>query len=486
VGIARFGNKGVEPVVSSLDFEGLFDLNPTEARQLEKLASNENWALGAAGTSSNLDFAVNEHVVFEVNEIDSVEDYLEAQARVWWPDDGFQMDSRYGVSHGAPPSTRAQARTPAAEGATEGPSEAGPATSSARRGPRIPLVSWLFRHDDIRVIDYIAATVVGGLIVGFLLWLAIGGRSSSGGVATVLPNIDQVRTELTKRGFEIVTLKPVQLHPPRASYLVVGQRTASDAASVNRSQALWLYDEDQGKLRQRLAFDPQIYGNPAKPPYGFRFEILAVRDFGPDGLTEVVGSYTFEAPQVTVRLPVLISWDDRKQRYRLEPLLRQQVPLAPIAAPAGERPYRGAYTVISEGHRVRSLAGETLAVMPQGHGGDLIEAYRLTDPLATRQRFEVTSQFFFRIGERLIVSQYCLLGPRGKRVDHAVLGPVLTAGAARYLVASAGHDADPIKVATTAWKAMRRADAKSRTRVARGSGFYIGGDARGGCNFGGA
>jgi hypothetical protein len=169
--VARYGTEGVDPVIRSAEFEGLFELSSTQARQLEELASVEPWALGqAGGVRGDLRFAIDEHVVFEISDVQSVEDYLEVQARAWWPDSHSHVAIGYAPSHEAP--VLAETDAPSSM-ALSGPDPESP-TGLRQRRQRIPLISWLLRHDEIRIVDWIAIAVIAGLAVWLVLWLAGG------------------------------------------------------------------------------------------------------------------------------------------------------------------------------------------------------------------------------------------------------------------------------------------------------------------------
>jgi hypothetical protein len=127
--------------------------------------------------------------------------------------------------------------------------------------------------------------------------------------------IGEIRSNLVKQGYEISAYRKLTLHPGTESYLLA-LRPATNALSADEIR---IYDK--GDDAPRLTFRPRI-DHPAWPPaLGLRFEVVRIRDFGNDGLREIVASYTLEAANATVRLPVAIGWEEAHQRYRLEPLL---------------------------------------------------------------------------------------------------------------------------------------------------------------------
>jgi uncharacterized protein (TIGR02391 family) len=85
--VERYGTPDQDASVTSAEFSELLDIEPMTASKLEKLCQNESWALNSAGGSAgDMRFALSEYVVFNVEEVETLDDYLDAQARAWWPE----------------------------------------------------------------------------------------------------------------------------------------------------------------------------------------------------------------------------------------------------------------------------------------------------------------------------------------------------------------------------------------------------------------
>jgi eukaryotic-like serine/threonine-protein kinase len=86
VGIQRYADPAVEPVIGSSEFEGLLDIDSRQARQLAELLLLDGWLFRAAGGDPGEDqrFQVDESAILHVRDVRSVDDYFEAQERVWY------------------------------------------------------------------------------------------------------------------------------------------------------------------------------------------------------------------------------------------------------------------------------------------------------------------------------------------------------------------------------------------------------------------
>lgn len=199
----------------------------------------------------------------------------------------------------------------------------------------------------------ICATVALGLGVGLLTWLiqGIGDHKNHGSrraallgrVVPVGEQIDSVLRQAAKDGRRAVFRASVPLHGPgsRSSQVLVlrdprlKEHPAGEAVTdahgryvVPRSDEVRIYDTVDGKLRLAFRFLPQGPGQVRQAPEGdwpgFRFRPSPVTDIDGDGRPEIVG--TFERVTLAsgpMPAPVLISWDDGTQRYRLAPLIAQ-------------------------------------------------------------------------------------------------------------------------------------------------------------------
>jgi hypothetical protein len=85
--VGRYQQVGLDPVVGSAEFQGLFNLTAEDALRLEELANVEGWPLRRKGGSvGDQRFEIDEHIVLLVLDVSSVTDYLDAQAKAWWPE----------------------------------------------------------------------------------------------------------------------------------------------------------------------------------------------------------------------------------------------------------------------------------------------------------------------------------------------------------------------------------------------------------------
>jgi hypothetical protein len=102
---------------------------------------------------------------------------------------------------------------------------------------------------------------------------------------------------------------------------------------VPRSDEIRIYDTIDGRLHLAFRFLPQGQGQIRQAPEGdwpsFRFRASPIVDLDGDGRPELVG--TFERVTLAsgpMPSPVLISWDDGTQHYRLAPLISERPQLS--------------------------------------------------------------------------------------------------------------------------------------------------------------
>jgi hypothetical protein len=322
-------------------------------------------------------------------------------------------------------------------------------------------------------------------IVGTLVTLAVGGgtalvvRACDAGEGTPV-GVDEVRARLVERGYRIAAFKRLRLHPGAVSYVIVGQRDA-----LNASDGVWVYDETGGRLEERFALEPTIVAGESGRPASFRFELLASRDFDRDGLTDLVGAYTFHDPVASVRAPVTIGWDDARRRYRIAPVLAHPVPLAPFSTPRGSRRYQLPQRMrdTRAGVDFRAWGAETLVVDAAGRGIGLVGTYRLTRHDAPRQRFQVSAWVVVPGARKPTTSYVCFMGAARELPPQTAFGR-RRGDATTFLVVTAPPGARPEALARRTWRALLRADRRARSG-ARQPGVYLGGGREPGkCLFG--
>jgi hypothetical protein len=178
--------------------------------------------------------------------------------------------------------------------------------------------------------------------------------------------------------------------------------TVTDAGGrfvVPRSDEIRIYDTIGGALRLAFRFLPQGPGQVQQLPEGdwpgFRFRASPIADIDGDGRLEVVG--TFERVTLAsgpMPTPVLISWDDGEQRYRLAPLIPDP-PQLPDSSAAEHAQFTG-YTKPTmfqdryTDHKVLAYATDHYKIITNRPDAFLVAAY--LDPASvttTRVRFEI-------------------------------------------------------------------------------------------------
>ena len=86
IAVQRYADPAVEPVISSSEFEGLLEIDARRARQLSEILLLDSWLFRAAGNAPDeaQRFQVDESAILHVRNVQSVDDYFEAQDRVWY------------------------------------------------------------------------------------------------------------------------------------------------------------------------------------------------------------------------------------------------------------------------------------------------------------------------------------------------------------------------------------------------------------------
>lgn len=194
----------------------------------------------------------------------------------------------------------------------------------------------------------IAATIAIGLTVGFMTWLIQGTgpseteSSTSTTARSTTAQLDGVLQRAAKEGRRAVFQASARLHGPGApvsQVLVLRDKRLKEHPEgdiptdtrgrfvVPGSDEIRIYDSTDDGYRLAFRFLPQGPGQVRQLPEGdwpgFRFRASPVTDIDGDGRPEIVG--TFERVTLAsgpMPTPVLISWDDGEQRYRLAPLIQ--------------------------------------------------------------------------------------------------------------------------------------------------------------------
>lgn len=163
---------------------------------------------------------------------------------------------------------------------------------------------------------------------------------------SVAEQLDVLRHRAATAGRVVTTVRPVNLHPPTQSFLVLtkparpfdpeqGRPPSSDEAGV--------YDVVDGHVRRKFAFRPRPRrtGGLEGTLFIDTFSLLASGDLDRDGSGEVVGVWEshdidgggIDEPFDSLKRPIAITWDDRRLAYKQTPLLQS----ASVGTNFGER-----------------------------------------------------------------------------------------------------------------------------------------------------
>jgi uncharacterized protein (TIGR02391 family) len=84
--VGRYANPDGEATVRTAEFGDLLGVSEARVHQLDDMAALDGWLLRPSGGSrGDMCFAVDEHAVLHVAAVETVDEYLRAQARAWWP-----------------------------------------------------------------------------------------------------------------------------------------------------------------------------------------------------------------------------------------------------------------------------------------------------------------------------------------------------------------------------------------------------------------
>lgn len=218
-----------------------------------------------------------------------------------------------------------------------------------------------------------------------------------------------------------------------------------DERSRSQSDEVRILDVDEGKLVERLRFQPQ--GN-------YRFGFRAAGDVDGDGASELFGGWArlggADAPGlgVTRPVPVAFSKADSGDKYRQDGLLRAPGRLEPeLQAPEGAAARRivRSYSeplelvdVVDPNEMVSGYRAEETALAQRGQDARLVVAY-----LASAERSTSPKQIELRAWTFTFESGYpqlnrsCVVlgGPRRDREERIVLAPSRFVTVDRFIAA---------------------------------------------------
>jgi hypothetical protein len=180
-----------------------------------------------------------------------------------------------------------------------------------------------------------------GLGLGATIALAalLGVVVLAGGFSTHPPppigaQLDAIRAQVARSGAAAVFEQSARFHGTGHTSHVFTVRPPEG----NGSDELRIYDEVNGRLRERFSFRPRTHGEggsdlgvPASvqehdAPIDYELEDPTVADLNADGDAELTADYFLPNSGIRVRLPIVVVWDDRAQRYVLSPLLPKALP----------------------------------------------------------------------------------------------------------------------------------------------------------------
>jgi hypothetical protein len=136
----------------------------------------------------------------------------------------------------------------------------------------------------------------------------------------VSKQLEAIRHDAAKRSLRPFVSRKADLHGTgTSSYLFL--LTDLRREDVGGADQIVIYDEVDGRLRQRFSFRPE-------PGHGFdggiHIHLKALHDFDKDGRPELIGSLTngtwqagSPVDEAGAGVPFLIAWDDSSERYRI-------------------------------------------------------------------------------------------------------------------------------------------------------------------------
>ena len=82
----RFADIAEPAILRSAEIAARLGVDEGRMRQLERMALEDGWLLRAhGGEPGAMGFQVDEHAALATADVESIEDYFEAQAQAWWP-----------------------------------------------------------------------------------------------------------------------------------------------------------------------------------------------------------------------------------------------------------------------------------------------------------------------------------------------------------------------------------------------------------------
>lgn len=88
IALERYEDTARDPVIDSREFDGLLGIDAHRTRQLAEILELDSWLLRPAGgtvAGEDIRFAVDDVAIRYVREVYSIDDYFDAQDRMWYP-----------------------------------------------------------------------------------------------------------------------------------------------------------------------------------------------------------------------------------------------------------------------------------------------------------------------------------------------------------------------------------------------------------------
>jgi hypothetical protein len=189
---------------------------------------------------------------------------------------------------------------------------------------------WVIRR-SVALLGLALTLIIGGFLGAFGGDL-YGRLTSDASPPSVSTQLEAFKTDAARDGWFATASVAAQLHGTGklSRILVLRHRVAplmfggagSTVPTEEFSDELRIYDLDDDRFRLSYRFRPQSRPGPdGAPPLTYHFRVHAVADLDADGADEILGSWHDDTER-----PVLISWDDIDEEYRLDPLVSPELP----------------------------------------------------------------------------------------------------------------------------------------------------------------
>jgi hypothetical protein len=244
-----------------------------------------------------------------------------------------------------------------------------PVVSRARRGPRRdqdhvpsegerdPLAAHLHSIGWFDPVLIVAAGLTFAVLVTLALSVAVDGFSRT--TVTIGQQVDDIRARAAEDGRRVDALRKTSLHGPGITSYVLLLRDEDFTRPELR-----IYDEQEGKLKQRLTFRPANDDLSSG-----KFFFAAIEDLDHDDDRDILAGLAVRT-ESPFRVPIVISWGERNRKYVVQAALPEAAPLSDsYQGRALQRPneiFTRSYelTPSSAERPIRAFAASEFAVAP--------------------------------------------------------------------------------------------------------------------------